>query len=200
MYKHWAIGSCKEEDEYTSENTDRLNLALEKASEYYFNMGVPYITLPLLTELHSILFPHLQAGIRTSSVYAMYKGQVHSYPDHWTLEEQLLATCDMCNRFIMNLKQNNEITLQTLSEATALVAFNILSIHPYADGNGRLTRVVAAYLFFLITDIPKVIKGWTSSLITIRESLLRSQTTFPVITNVTTLQNKIEQANKVPFL
>jgi len=199
MYKRWATHSCDEEDESTFENIFRLNSALEKAREYYLSMGkVPYITLPMLTELHTILLPSLEPGIRTNTVYAKYKGRIHIYPDHWTLEEQLHATCDMCNRLIRNLKQleqDNKLTLQILSEVTALIVFNILSIHPYVDGNGRLCRVIAAYIFFLVTDKPKVIKGWIPSLVTIRESIPRSKTTFPVQVNVEPLQTKITKAH-----
>jgi len=128
-------------------------------------------------------------------VYTVYKGRIHIYPDHWTLEDQLHATCDLCNRLVRNLKyldQTNKLTLQIISEVVALVVFNILSIHPYVDGNGRLSRVIASYLFFLITDDPKVVKGWVPSLITIRESI--SNTTFPVQVNVQPLQNKIKDA------
>ena len=196
MYKRWATHSCKEEDESTFENIFRLNAALEKAHEYYLSMGkVPYITLPMLTELNTIILPsYLRPGIRTNTVYTNYKGRIHIYPDHWTLEEQLHATCDMCNRLIRNLKQleqDNKLTLQILSEVIALIVFNILSIHPYVDGNGRLCRVIAAYISFLVTDKPKVIKGWTPSLVTIRESIPKSKTTFPVQVNVEPLQSKI---------
>ncbi len=59
MYKQWATQSCKEEDEASFENIQRLGAALEKAREYYLSMGkVPYITLSLLTELHSIILPN----------------------------------------------------------------------------------------------------------------------------------------------
>ncbi len=201
MYNHWATYSCKEESEGTSENILRLREALIKAREYYLSMGkVPYITLPLLNELHTIILPrHLRPRLRNSNVYTSYKNRIHVYPEHWNLKDQILATCDLCNRLINNLKvleQTNQLTLQTLSEVTALIVFNIISIHPYVDGNGRLCRVIAAYLLFLITDDPKVIKDWTLSLVTIRESIPMSKSTFPIKVDVKPLQTKIIEAHK----
>lgn len=199
MYTRWATHSCDEEDESTFENITRLNAALEKAREYFINMGkVPYVTLSLLTELHSILLPNSHPGLRNTPVYTTYKGRIHVYPDHWTLEEQLHATCDLCNRLISNLKrskQTNALTLETISEITAIVVFNILSIHPYVDGNGRLCRVIAAYILFLVTENPKVIKDWTPSLVTMRQSIPKSKTTFPIMVDVKPLQRKITKAH-----
>ena len=49
-------------------------------------------------------------------------------------------------------------------EIVAWTAYNILSLHPFHDGNGRVMRVVVAFLLLDI-QFPTVVRNWIEPLV-----------------------------------
>ena len=69
----------------------------------------------------------------------------HIYPPPYLIETQLASICDVANRKIMACKLPKDFI-----EMAAWTAYNILSLHPFHDDNGRTVCVVVA---FLLLDI-----------------------------------------------
>ena len=55
-------------------------------------------------------------------------------------------------------------------EIAVWTAYNILSLHPFHNGNGRVVCVVIAFLFLDI-QFPTVIKDWIAPVVKIRRSV-----------------------------
>lgn len=94
------------------------------------------------------------------SVY--WKGEVHWYPvqdTQYEWQKQISIILDRYNGLIQAIKMkkgNREATLQLFKCASYLL-FNLISLHPFSDGNGRLCRTLASYAMFTHCPFPSPI-------------------------------------------
>ena len=82
--------------------------------------------------------------------------------------------------------------LRDFIEMAAWTAYNILSLHPFHDGNGRVVHVVIAFLLLDI-QFPTVIKDWIVPVVTIRHSV-PFHSYFPIECDVSPLLERIQQS------
>ena len=88
-----------------------------------------------------------------------YKGSLHEYPIRteveWELEIQNLI--DRYNGLIQRIKSEYLFTetrkkaVLDLFKCTAFFTFNLLSLHPFSDGNGRISHLLAGYILATFT-------------------------------------------------
>ena len=73
----------------------------------------------------------------------------------------------------------------------AWTAYNILSLHPFHDGNGRVVRVVVTFLLLDI-QFPTVVRNWIEPFVTIRHSV-PFHSYFPIECDVSPLLERIQK-------
>ena len=91
--------------------------------------------------------------------------ETHNYPPSYLIETQLASICNVANIKILTWKLPKDFI-----EIAAWTVYNILSLHPFHEGNGRVVRIVIAFLLLDI-QFPTVIKNWNEPLVTIRHPI-----------------------------
>ena len=101
-----------------------------------------------------------------------FKGKEHQYPRKETQEEwesTISTLIDRYNGLIEAIKQDlvkqiDAHATSSLFKCAAWFLFNLVSLHPFSDGNGRLCRLLASYTLLLVTPFPSPIYNIFSDL------------------------------------
>lgn len=120
------------------------------------------LTVQVVCGIHEILLKglHPTAGkIRDCDVYTTLKdGNIHLYPPPSVLEDRFYYIIDRHNihmEALTNRFQNPQAKLQYVFKCAAWLLFNLVSLHPFSDGNGRTCRLLASYvLSSVVTPFP----------------------------------------------
>jgi len=186
MALRWAEISCQEEGCLDQRNIDNLKQSFYLSIKYRSEMEQTVITPCMIQEFHKqILFGNRHAGIirhmQEVCTVEPYTEKLHFYPKPMLIEEQLLCICDATNKKIVEWRKRENKRDFTFIEIVAWTCYNIVSLHPFTDGNGRLTRLVAAFLLMDIVDYPITIisDNWVQALVAIRNSFPR-HAYFPI--------------------
>jgi fido (protein-threonine AMPylation protein) len=89
---------------------------------------------------------------------ANYKGHEHFYP-HFTNEKEwfdaLQPVLDRFNALIQHVKQTDYPgKILDLCKCATWILYHIVSLHPFSDGNGRLSRFLASFVLTLFCPFP----------------------------------------------
>ena len=189
LIENWAELSCREEDCLAASEVENLTKAMALACQYKKEMRTPLLTVGIIQDFHrEVLRNDQRAGeLRDCHVQTSFNFETHHYPAPHLIETQLASTCDVANRKITNC-----IIPKDFIKTAAWIAYNILSLHPFHDGNGRTVRVVVAFLLLEI-QCPAVIKNWVEPIVKIRKSVSPHHY-FPIECNVTPLLERIQQS------
>ena len=179
MFDHGVSIKGKSLEEQ-SMNLD-LKVAYEKAIEYAKN-HTP-ITIDLLVTLSALLmkntgkeyktalgdFSSARGELRLLNVTAGFGG--HSYMSYNKVPAKLEEFCRQLNA---DLQKASEMSIDELYRLTFDAHYNLVTIHPWADGNGRMARLVMNMLQFEFGLIPAKIlnddkEEYIKSLIATRE-------------------------------
>lgn len=158
-----------------------LKVAYEKAIEYAKN-HTP-ITIDLLVTLSALLmkntgkeyktalgdFSSARGELRLLNVTAGFGG--HSYMSYNKVPAKLEEFCRQLNA---DRQKASEMSIDELYRLTFDAHYNLVTIHPWADGNGRMARLVMNMLQFEFGLIPAKIlnddkEEYIKSLIATRE-------------------------------
>jgi Fic family protein len=155
----------------TKDQKETLNLS--KAWDYIYKIIIEKENLGLLTiawlqEIHKVcmhdILPKGSTEAGKFSFYlrsTWYNEKEHFYPcfssnEEW--EEHFLRIFDKYNPMIelikKDLKQNDSLAISRFLKCSAWVMEKILSLHPFADGNGRTCRLLIAYSMLIINPFP----------------------------------------------
>ncbi len=159
-----------------------LKAAYEKSIEYA--RAHSPITTEMLTELSSLVmkntgkeyqtalgdFSSARGQLRLLNVTAGFGGK--SYMNYSKVPAKLAELCDRINEARRGSKGKD---LNQLYSISFDVHFELVTIHPWADGNGRMARLLMNQLQFEFGLIPSIIlkedkEDYIKSLITARES------------------------------
>ena len=145
-------------------NLDLKN-AYEKSFEYAKNHET--LTVEMLCKLSSILMQNTGTEYNTiAGSFSSAKGELRlvnvsagrggkSYLAWQKVPDRLQKTCDYLNRRRSEIDKNNIEEIYKLSfEAHYL----LVSIHPWADGNGRMSRLVMNMIQKEFDVIPSIVK------------------------------------------
>lgn len=179
MFDHGVSIKGKSLEEQ-SMNLD-LKVAYEKAIEYAKN-HTP-ITIDLLVTLSALLmkntgkeyktalgdFSSARGELRLLNVTAGFGG--HSYMSYNKVPAKLEEFCRQLNA---DRQKASEMSIDELYRLTFDAHYNLVTIHPWADGNGRMARLVMNMLQFEFGLIPAKIlnddkEEYIKSLIATRE-------------------------------
>ncbi len=159
-----------------------LKAAYEKSIEYA--RAHSPITIEMLTELSSLVmkntgkeyktalgdFSSARGQLRLLNVTAGFGGK--SYMNYSKVPAKLAELCDQINEARRGCKGKDFNQLYSISFDAH---FELVTIHPWADGNGRMARLLMNQLQFEFGLIPSIIlkedkEDYTKSLIAARES------------------------------
>lgn len=116
-----------------------------------------------LRMFHSILFANLvpiRGSFRTTGAYTKLPDQTEfKYPHHelipTALETLGHVTYRLIKHFISELDQSDEIrTIGFCFAMAAFVQFHLVSIHPFEDGNGRISRFLSKRILDWVLPFP----------------------------------------------
>ena len=86
---------------------------------------------------------------------AVYNNHEHFYP-HFQNEKDwfnaIQPFLDIYNPLIQHAKENGSII--DICKCAGYLLFHIISLHPFSDGNGRLSRMLASYTLSLLCPFP----------------------------------------------
>lgn len=146
-----------------------MNLDLKKAYEKSFEYAKNHekLTVKMLCNLSSILMQNTGTEYNTiAGSFSSAKGELRlvnvsagrggkSYLAWKKVPDRLQKTCDYLNRRRSEIDKNNIEQIYKLSfEAHYL----LVSIHPWADGNGRMSRLVMNMIQKEFDVIPSIVK------------------------------------------
>ncbi len=130
----------------------------------------------ILKEAHEKVLKNVNLGSKTragefSNVdrYTEYKGEKYHYNQVYkdlTTEECVQLVIDRFNPLIdYAKKQEKRIDrIDRIFKAVAYLVFEMLDVHPFSDGNGRLCRLLASYILASMTPFPTpVYNVWSKS-------------------------------------
>ena len=189
LLQHWVKLSCLGENCQTMLEVKNLTRAITLAYQYKNEMKTPLLTVGIIQDFHKkVLKSDQRAGkLRDCHVCTNFNFETHIYPPPYLIETQLASICDVANRKMMTCKLPKD-----LIEMAAWTAYNILSLHPFHDGNGRMVHVVVAFLLLDI-QFPTVVKNWIVPVVKIRQSV-PFHSYFPIECDVSPLMERIQQS------
>ena len=147
-----------------------MNLDLKKAYEQSFIYAKNHekITVELLCNLSSILMKNTGSVYNTmAGSFSSAKGELRflnvsagrggkTYLAWQKIPEKLKSFCDWLNR--EREKIDSKTDLQKIYELSFEVHYRLVSIHPWADGNGRMSRLLMNMLQYEFGVIPSIVK------------------------------------------
>ena len=88
--------------------------------------------------------------------FTTYKGEVYWYqhPEDMTVAVDLIL--DRMNSLVTDSKHksDDEAKIGGIFKSVAWLAFELLDLHPFGNGNGRLCRVLCSYILSSLTSTP----------------------------------------------
>ena len=95
-----------------------------------------------------------------------FKGELYEYQNPKDMETAVGTLLDRHNSLLDSVKSEpNEITrVYDLFKTCAVLLFELLDLHPFSDGNGRLCRLLCSYCLSVFTPFPTPIYNvWSDS-------------------------------------
>ena len=120
--------------------------------------------------LHDIKLPvwETKAGrLSTNKRYADFKGQRYYYQNPKNMEQAFQTLLDRHNDLITyNVKEEKDpkARVYNMFKICSWLLFELLDLHPFSDGNGRLCRLLCSYALSSMTPFPTpVYNVWSTS-------------------------------------
>jgi fido (protein-threonine AMPylation protein) len=96
-----------------------------------------------------------------------FNGERYEYADPKDLEQKVQTLLDRYNDLItycVKEEENLEERLYKMFKTCAFLLFELLDLHPFGDGNGRLCRLLCSYALQSVTPFPTPIYNvWSDS-------------------------------------
>lgn len=136
--------------------------ALQKLEVIYHEMEeTGMITVQQICDIHRILMDGLldNAGeIRKTTTYTIRPdGEKYYYTPPEIVEDRLYTVVDHHNKHmqeIHNLNLSRKEKLAMTVKAAAWLLLNFVDTHPFSDGNGRTSRLLAGYTIMMANPFP----------------------------------------------
>ena len=165
--------SIKEQETLNLRNAYEHLLAKIKKEERSGDYGL--VEASLLKETHGMLMKGIEIpkdktkpGIFSKLPRKTeYKGEEYEYQNPEDMESAVCKLLDQCNdKFDYCIKDGlkDSYDLYSLFKTCAWLLFELLDLHPFSDGNGRLCRILCSYMLSKFTPFPTpVYNVWTNS-------------------------------------
>ena len=147
-----------------------MNLDLKNAYEQSFKYAKNHekITVELLCNLSAILMKNTGTAYNTmAGSFSSAKGELRllnvsagrggkTYLAWQKIPEKLQSFCNWLN--IEREKIDSKTDLKKIYELSFEVHYRLVSIHPWADGNGRMSRLIMNMIQYEFGVIPSIVK------------------------------------------
>ena len=103
-----------------------------------------------------------------------FQGEIYYYQQPEDMQEAVCTLLDRYNSLItQSINETNESDrLLSIFKSAAWLVFELLDLHPFSDGNGRLCRLLCSYVLSTCTSFPSPISGkYVHALIVARKCL-----------------------------
>uniref|UniRef100_A0A1X7USG0 Fido domain-containing protein n=1 Tax=Amphimedon queenslandica TaxID=400682 RepID=A0A1X7USG0_AMPQE len=119
------------------------------------------ITVQQICVIHRVLMDglHDNAGeIRTTVTYTIRPdGEKYYYTPPERVEDRLYTVVDRHNEHMeeihnLNLSRKEKVVMTV--KAAAWLLLNFVDTHPFSDGNGRMSRLLAGYTIMIVNPFP----------------------------------------------
>ena len=165
-------------------NQEKETINLEEAYDYLLSKiraeeepsDYGLLEVSLLQDTHRIILQGLPLPTKDSSEpgklsnkprATKYKGEPYEYQDPEDMTEAVNKLLDQYNALFLWCTKNGLDAYEDyykLFRLCAWLLFELLDLHPFSDGNGRLCRILGSYLLSFFTPFPTPIYNvWTQS-------------------------------------
>ena len=178
FYYHCSVGEehgrqSKEEIERFLEEADKDNLSVEEQET--LNLRDAYLYLlskgedglleeSMLREVNELILRNLPRHDRCTKAgkycnnprLTQFQGETYYYQQPEDMQEAVCTLLDRYNSLItQSLNETNESDrLLSILKSAAWLVFELLDLHPFSDGNGRLCRLLCSYVLSTCTPFP----------------------------------------------
>ena len=117
------------------------------------------LTVNQICDVHRVLLNGLHkdnGNIRTTEVYTQFRSSTHFYPPPTEAERRLYTLVDRHNIYV-DSSPSNKLSVKHITHVfkyAARLLFEFVDTHPFADGNGRMCRLLANHAISHITPFP----------------------------------------------
>lgn len=98
--------------------------------------------------------------------FTTFQGEIYFYRKPEDMEEAMNIILDRFNSLLQWLtsEKDESIRVYRLFKASSWLLFELLDLHPFSDGNGRLFRLLCSYTLSVVTPFPTpVYNVWCDS-------------------------------------
>ena len=162
LLKHFLDGKEFSDIEGSKEKMETINTckamhAIHKLHEEMEKTGL--LTVQQVCGVHKVLLEGLRVDcgkIRSTVVWTSWHDGPHFYPPPEKVENLFYLLIDHHNIHMqaLNSVPTTLEKVQHLFKCAAWLLFKFVDVHPFADGNGRMCRLLANHVISLITPFP----------------------------------------------
>ena len=129
------------------------------------------ISPDLVWDAHKLILPDIKATeagrFSRSKRYVEYKGKIYCYRDPDNMEKALQELLDNHNdliKYYVKEEKDPKARVYNMFRICSWLLFEVLDLHPFPDGNGRLCRLLCSYVLSSMTPFPTpVYNVWSTS-------------------------------------
>ena len=123
------------------------------------------LAVSLIKDAHKLILKDLplpknytKPGVFSESErYVEYQGEWYGYQKPENMEESVQTLLDRYNDLMTHCvkeETNSELRVRNMFKTCSWLLFELLDLHPFSDGNGRLCRLLCSYALSSMTPFP----------------------------------------------
>ena len=172
-----ACSSFSLEEQETVNVINAYESLLEKIKSEERTSDYGLLEVGLLKETHRLILQNIPQPVGLTKPGEMsnrprvtkFKGEIYHYANPDDMESTVINLLDKYN-FLYDscIKEkgglNEDINVYSLLKTCSWFLFELLDLHPFSDGNGRLCRILSSYSLSKLNPFPTPIYNvWTNS-------------------------------------
>ncbi|CAB3977515.1 Hypothetical predicted protein [Paramuricea clavata] len=123
------------------------------------------LTLEMVKEAHKLILKDIELSdgktkpgeFSNKKRYTEYNGETYDYRNPGNMEKEVQKFLDIYNELIDDRVKKEKIptkSVYNMFKICGWLLFELLDLHPFSDGNGRLCRLLCSYALSSVTPFP----------------------------------------------